>query len=62
MDDRPFVLIERDDILPECPHCGHPLDEVYLRSRGVPLLQGRTYVFFCPTCSKTLGFAQGRFG
>ncbi len=57
----PWALIDRNDLSPLCPHCEQPLTEVYRRGRGVPLGQGRTIVYFCPHCHKTLGFAQGRF-
>jgi predicted RNA-binding Zn-ribbon protein involved in translation (DUF1610 family) len=58
--DKPFCVVQRDDILPLCPHCGQGLPEIYARSKGVALVVGRTTVFFCPHCSKVLGFAQSR--
>jgi uncharacterized protein with PIN domain len=56
----PWTLVDRPDLTPRCPHCEEPLSEVYRRGAGFPLGQGRTLVYFCPHCSKTLGFAQGR--
>lgn len=56
----PFNIVEREDLTPMCPHCGAALAEVYARKRGVPLLQGRSVLFFCPACSKVLGFGQER--
>lgn len=56
----PWALIDRDDLVPVCPHCEAEIHEVYRRGSGVPLGQGRTLVYFCPRCHKVLGFAQGR--
>lgn len=56
----PFNVVERDDLTPLCPHCGKELAEIYARKRGVPLLQGRSVLFFCPWCFKVLGFGQER--
>jgi hypothetical protein len=56
----PWALIDREDLAPICPHCEQALEVVYRRGTGFPLGQGRTLVYFCPHCHKTLGFAQGR--
>ncbi len=56
----PWALVDRTDLTPVCPHCEHELAEVYRRGVGFPLGQGRTLVYFCPSCRKVLGFAQGR--
>lgn len=56
----PFALVDRNDLVPLCPHCNAELNEVYRKGRGFPIAQGRTLIYFCPTCHKTLGFAQGR--
>ena len=56
----PWALIDREDLAPICPHCEHELTEVYRRGTGFPVGQGRTLVYFCPSCRKVLGFAQGR--
>jgi hypothetical protein len=55
-----FTVVERNDITPLCHHCGAALHEVYAKRRGVPLFQGRTIMFFCPSCHKILGFGQER--
>jgi hypothetical protein len=60
MSDRPFTLVKREDLSPVCPHCGSELTEVYMRAKGVPLIQGSNVVYFCPHCLKVLGFGQGR--
>jgi uncharacterized protein with PIN domain len=57
----PWTLVDRPDLTPRCPHCEAELTEVYRRGTGFPIGQGRTLVYFCPHCTKVLGFAQGRF-
>ncbi len=54
------AITEREDLLPLCPFCGHELPEIFIRRRGAPLFQGRTVVFFCPSCRKVLGVGQER--
>jgi Fe-S oxidoreductase len=56
----PFEVVDRKDLVPICPHCEGQLHEVYSHGKGFPLGQGRTVVFFCSHCHKTLGFAVGR--
>ena len=56
----PFVIVDRKDLAPVCPHCEKDLREVYRQSRGAGLIVGRNCVFFCPHCRKVLGFAQSR--
>lgn len=56
----PLGLLDREDLVPDCPHCEQPLPEVYRKGTGFPLGQGRTLVYFCPHCNKVIGFAQGR--
>ena len=56
----PFDVVERNDLNPLCPHCGKELAEIYARKHGVPLIQGRSVLFFCPSCLKVLGFGQER--
>ncbi len=60
MPEKPFTVVRREDVTPICPHCESELTEVYAKEKGVPLIEGRTAVFFCPHCSKVLGFGQGR--
>ena len=56
----PWTMVDRPDLTPRCPHCEESLSTVYRKGAGFPLGQGRTLIYFCPHCSKTLGFAQGR--
>lgn len=56
----PLTLVDREDLVPDCPHCEKPVPEVYRKGTGFPLGQGRTLVYFCPHCNKVIGFAQGR--
>lgn len=60
MNKRPMNFVEREDLTPLCPHCERELSEIYKRAKGVALIVGRDSVFFCPHCSKVLGFGQGR--
>ena len=60
MNDKPFAIVKREDLVPLCPHCEEELTEVYTRAKGVPIVQGRNVVYFCPHCRKVLGFGQGR--
>lgn len=53
-------IVEREDLLPKCPHCKNELPEVFVRSRGVGFVVGKTQVYFCPHCQTVLGFAQSR--
>jgi len=56
----PLVFVDREDLAPLCPHCSEELNEVYQKGRGFPLGQGRTLIYFCPSCMKVIGMAQGR--
>ena len=56
----PFNVVERNDLLPICPHCDKELTEVHRKSKGAGLLVGRNSVFFCPHCRKVLGVGQSR--
>ena len=60
MSQKPFAVVEREDLAPRCPHCEAELTEVYRRSKGAGFLVGRNVVFFCPHCLKVLGFGQSR--
>jgi hypothetical protein len=60
MTSRPFSTVKRNDLNPACPHCSQELSEVYYRSAGSGFIEGRDVVFFCPHCSKVIGFGQSR--
>lgn len=51
---------QRDDIAPICPFCQKWLDEVYVKTKGLGWLEGKNVLYFCPFCSKVLGFGQSR--
>jgi len=53
-------LTERDDLSPVCPHCGAVLNEIYMRTKGVPIFTADNCVYFCPHCLKVLGIARSR--
>lgn len=48
--------VERNDVLPLCPHCGMALGKVWVR----PLRStfGKRYIYFCPACRKVLGLSH----
>ena len=48
--------VERNDIIPVCPHCGFPLETVHFR--GLTSTFGRRYIYFCPNCRKVLGVSH----
>jgi hypothetical protein len=48
--------IEKNDIIPICPHCGSPINT--LGFRGAQSLLGKRYVYFCLDCKKVLGISQ----
>lgn len=60
MAEKPLPIVERDDLMPVCPHCEKELTVVYSKAKGFPLIEGRTALFFCPHCLKVLGFGQSR--
>lgn len=60
MNERPFNVVKRDDLVPLCSHCEAELPEVYVRTKGTGFIEGCNAVFFCPHCEKVLGFGQSR--
>ena len=53
-----ITLTQKEDITPKCPHCEKELDEIFYKSKG--FIFKRDLMYFCPSCLKTLGFAQSR--
>jgi len=60
MNDVRFVITKRDDLAPKCPHCEMELTEVYAKSKGAGLTEGKNMLYFCPHCRKVLGFGWSR--
>ena len=60
MSDTAIAIVKREDLAPLCPHCENELNEVYVRTQGVPFVQGTNVVYFCPHCQKVLGVGHGR--
>lgn len=48
--------IEKNDVLPICPHCHEELTSVWYRLLEGML--GRRYVYFCARCRKVLGVSH----
>jgi hypothetical protein len=57
---KPLNIVKRDDLTPLCCHCDKELTEVYAKSSGTGFVIGKDTMYFCPHCSKVLGFAQSR--
>jgi len=55
-----FKFTKREDISPICPFCEKWLDEVYINTKGLGWMEGKNVIYFCPFCSKVLGFGQSR--
>ena len=49
-------LVQRDDVVPVCPHCEIDLHDVAFQELSGFL--GRRYVYFCPQCLKVLGISH----
>ncbi len=60
MPDVPFAVVKRNDLVPTCPHCNAPLPEVYMKDKGSGFVEGKNVMYFCPHCTKVLGFGQSR--
>jgi hypothetical protein len=58
--DSPIAFVDRPDLTPRCPRCHAELHEIYRKGTGAAFIEGRTFVFFCPSCLEVLGMAQGR--
>lgn len=56
----PLAFVRRDDLTPICSHCDKELNEVYVKSKGIGFIEGKNVLYFCPHCSKVLGFGQSR--
>lgn len=48
--------VEKEGVLPVCPHCGEEIREVWCR--GLTAFFGRRYIYFCPKCRKVLGVSH----
>jgi hypothetical protein len=51
-----LLLEEREDLQPECPHCGVALDRIFYH-RTRQMITARR-IFFCPECRKVLGVSH----
>ena len=58
------VVRESPDLVPLCPHCALPLDEIKSRvvrtaGRSSPEFRfGKRYIYACPSCHKALGISH----
>ena len=54
---RKLNLRQETEVLPKCPHCKKDINEVaYNELRGGAF--GKRYIYFCPSCSNTLGVSH----
>jgi hypothetical protein len=49
------VAVERNDLVPVCPHCEAELTAIGVRKVRGPFGIGRGHVFFCQECRKVIG-------
>ena len=49
-------LVEKNDVIPICPHCDAPITALAFRELRAFL--GRRYIYFCPKCQKVLGISH----
>ena len=49
-------IIEKNDIVPICPHDDAQLNLVY--GSGLESTFGKRYIYFCPNCHKVLGLSH----
>jgi glutaredoxin len=52
--------VEQNGLTPVCPYCEAELHEIYTKTKGFPILVGKSILLFCPHCRKVLGFGQSR--
>jgi hypothetical protein len=48
--------VEKNDVIPACPHCNQALNTVWCRS--LTSLFGKRYIYFCPQCRKVFGVSH----
>jgi len=62
MEETMTVIIENPDLVPLCPHCKAPLNEIDARTipaSGSSSFQfGKRYIYACKACNKALGITH----
>ena len=58
MEKTKIKITDREDLTPICPHCDKPLDELFVKSKGLGFIEGKNVVYFCPSCHKVLGIGR----
>ena len=51
-----LLLQRQDEVDALCPHCSSPLTTVWYQTMGG--FAGKRYIYFCPSCRKTLGISH----
>lgn len=54
---RKLNLKQETEILPKCPHCERDIETVYYNELTGGMF-GKRYIYFCPSCRKTLGVSH----
>ncbi len=49
-------FIPPEGVGPICPHCEQPINGVFTQQVAMPY--GKTWLYFCRSCSKVLGASQ----
>ncbi len=56
------TIIEDQELVPFCPHCGARLEQVFGRTVGArgsaQFRFGKRYIYSCPSCRKALGISH----
>ncbi|MFH1700227.1 MAG: hypothetical protein ABIE07_06535 [Candidatus Zixiibacteriota bacterium] len=55
-----MTITERGDLLPKCPFCEKEINQLFSKSKGIPWIEGKNIIYFCPHCLKVLGIGQSR--
>ena len=56
--DKMKLVKANDNEFPNCPFCDKKLKEIKAKRFDKFLFKNVRYVYFCPHCKNTLGFAQ----
>jgi len=51
-----ITLIEKNNVMPLCPHCNEAILELWFRE--IPSIFGKRYIYFCQHCRKVLGMTH----
>jgi hypothetical protein len=55
------VQVAPDDVWPICPHCREELRLLWMKRKGLGIIEQKQFVF-CPHCRAFLGFGNSSTG